>query len=84
MSETSVTDTEMQPGMTATGWTDSRESSRGLEVHPDEDRPHSNAANMNQPGKSASDRIQPLTLESSARPPRDIHEIKWVFAGKFR
>ncbi|KAA8652911.1 uncharacterized protein ATNIH1004_001820 [Aspergillus tanneri] len=80
MSETSVTDTEMQFRMTATGWTDSPESSRGLEVHPDEDRRHGNAASRNQPGKSASDRIQPLTLESSARPPRDIHGIKWVFA----
>ncbi|KAL5354999.1 MFS general substrate transporter [Aspergillus floccosus] len=73
MSQTTVTDTEMQSQMAATGSTDSRASSRGLKMHTD-------VANMNQLGKSPSIRRQSLTLESPARPPRDIHGIKWAFA----
>ncbi|KAJ5971624.1 uncharacterized protein N7479_001542 [Penicillium vulpinum] len=80
MSETTTTDTEMQHQGAATGWTDSRAISRGLKVHQDEGRSLGNAVNRNQSGKAVSNRIQPLTLESSDRPPRDIHGTKWVFA----
>jgi hypothetical protein len=77
MLETSVTDIEMQPRIAVMGKVDSRQSSRGLEVHTDEDGPPNNVA--------GTDRIQPLPLESSDPPsPRDIHGLKWVFAGKLR
>lgn len=84
MSETIVTDTETQSQAAATGWTDSRASSRGLKMHHDEGRTLSNTANISQLEKSTPDRIQSFTLESPARPPRDIHGTKWVFARKFR
>ncbi|KAF2802515.1 MFS general substrate transporter [Mytilinidion resinicola] len=80
MSQTSVTHIELQPRIAANGWIDSRQSSRGPEIYPDEERPPNNVVSTNQSVQSPSDRIQPLPPASSAPPPRDIHGIKWVFA----
>lgn len=75
MSETTVTDTEMQPRIAVMGKVASRQSSRGLEVHTDQDKAPNNVA--------STDRIQPVPLETPEPPsPRDIHGIKWAFAGK--
>lgn len=73
MSETSVTDTEMQPHMPKTGGNDPQRGPQGSEVHPEASTDES---------KSASESDPTLSLGTSTRPPREIHGIKWVFAGK--
>ncbi|KAE8362636.1 MFS general substrate transporter [Aspergillus caelatus] len=73
MSETSIIDTETQPRIAVMGKVDSRQSSRGLEDHTDQDRGANNVA--------SADRRQPVPLETSGPPsPRDIHGVKWAFA----
>ena len=81
MSETSVTDVELQPRKAANGWP---LSSRGPDDNLDEERLPNNAASTNQSTASSTDRIQPLPAAPSVPPPRDIHGIKWAFAGKLK
>lgn len=68
MSETSVTDTELQPHNPKIGGNDPQRGSQGPEVHAE--------------ASTASESDRTLSLPPSTRPPREIHGIKWVFAGK--
>ncbi|KAE8141611.1 MFS general substrate transporter [Aspergillus pseudotamarii] len=73
MSETTVTDTEMQPRIAVMGKVASRQSSRGVEVHTDQEKAPNHI--------DSTDHKQPVPLGTSEPPsPRDIHGIKWAFA----